>query len=64
MLTRLAAKYEIDLKASYMIGDRNVDIDAGKNAGCKTIKIGKAYNKADYIANNLLDAVKIILDLQ
>jgi len=64
MLTRLAAKYEIDLTKSYMIGDRNVDIDAGNKAGCKTIKIGKNYNKADYTASNLLDAVKIILDLQ
>lgn len=61
MLKRLSKKYDIDLNRSFMVGDRDVDIEAGIKAGCKTIKIGKKYNKADYIAKNLLEAVEIIL---
>ena len=34
-----AEKYNIDLKNSYMIGDSESDIQAGKAAGCKCIKI-------------------------
>ncbi|MCG8540629.1 MAG: HAD family hydrolase [Clostridia bacterium] len=61
MLKRLAKKYDVDLKNSFMIGDRNVDIEAGNKSHCKTIKIGKPYSKADYNVKNLLEAVKIIL---
>ena len=62
MLKKLAEKYDIDLRLSFMIGDRDVDIEAGIKAGCKTIKIGKSYEKADYTTKNLLEAVKIILN--
>jgi len=62
MLINLAKKHNIDLKASYMVGDRDVDILCGKNAGCKTIKIGKPFDKADYCAKNLLEAVKFIIN--
>lgn len=34
-----AEKYNIDLRNSYMIGDSESDIQAGKAAGCKCIKI-------------------------
>lgn len=61
MLYRLADKYNIDLHNSYMIGDRDVDIEAGIKAGCKTIIIGNKYAQADYNVENLLEAVKIIL---
>ncbi|WP_456275789.1 D-glycero-alpha-D-manno-heptose-1,7-bisphosphate 7-phosphatase [Bacillus sp. AK128] len=40
MLTDLAQKYDIDLKTSYMVGDREVDILAGKAAGTTTILVG------------------------
>lgn len=41
---KLAAKNNtIDLKESYMIGDRWSDIEAGKIAGCKTIFIDNNY---------------------
>ena len=35
MLTGAAAKHGIDLAASYMIGDRYKDIEAGQRAGCE-----------------------------
>ena len=43
-----------------MIGDSNRDIEAGKNAGCKTISIGEI-SKSDYTAKNLLQAIEIIM---
>ncbi|PER45224.1 D-glycero-beta-D-manno-heptose-1,7-bisphosphate 7-phosphatase [Bacillus thuringiensis] len=39
MLLQLARKYDIDLAGSYMIGDQETDICAGKKAGTKTIRI-------------------------
>jgi D-glycero-D-manno-heptose 1,7-bisphosphate phosphatase len=38
-----AAFFDIDLANSYVVGDRWKDIEAGKNAGCKTIFINYAY---------------------
>ncbi|SHI03325.1 D,D-heptose 1,7-bisphosphate phosphatase [Chryseolinea serpens] len=37
MLYRAAAEHDIDLSASWMIGDTLSDIEAGHRAGCKTI---------------------------
>lgn len=39
MLLRAAEDFNIDLKNSYMVGDRENDIKAGINAGCKTVLI-------------------------
>ncbi|MGJ9384813.1 D-glycero-alpha-D-manno-heptose-1,7-bisphosphate 7-phosphatase [Salipaludibacillus sp. CF4.18] len=40
MITDLAKKYDIDLEKSFMIGDREPDIEAGKEAGTQTILVG------------------------
>lgn len=39
MLLRAAAEHNIDLGASWMVGDILHDIEAGRRAGCKTILI-------------------------
>jgi len=44
MLLEAASELAIDLDKSIMIGDRNSDVEAGKNAGCFTIFIDYAYN--------------------
>ncbi|WP_411844393.1 D-glycero-alpha-D-manno-heptose-1,7-bisphosphate 7-phosphatase [Salinicoccus sp. HZC-1] len=57
MLMDLAKKHGIDLSGSYMAGDREPDIEAGRNAGTKTIFIGKDKKqkvKADKNFPNLL----------
>ncbi|MCD2137655.1 D-glycero-alpha-D-manno-heptose-1,7-bisphosphate 7-phosphatase [Salinicoccus halitifaciens] len=46
MILDLAEKHDIDLSRSFMAGDREVDIQAGKNAGTRTIFIGKDKKKA------------------
>lgn len=35
MILAAARKYDIDLKKSYMIGDRDTDLEAGNRAGCR-----------------------------
>ena len=41
MLLKAAEDFNIDLSQSWMVGDSENDILAGKNAGCKTVLIGK-----------------------
>ncbi len=43
LVTRAAQQYGIDLGRSYLIGDRWRDMDAGTNAGCKTVWIDRGY---------------------
>lgn len=61
-------EFKINLKKSFVIGDRKSDFEMGKNAGCKTIHVltGNGVNdkdeiKPDYFANDLLDAAKWII---
>jgi D-glycero-D-manno-heptose 1,7-bisphosphate phosphatase len=43
LLAQAAAKYGLDLRACYLIGDRWRDIDAGHAAGCRTVWIDRGY---------------------
>ena len=61
-------EFGIDLKKSFVVGDRKNDFEIGKNAGCKTIHVLTGYGinakndvKPDYFAKDLLDAAKWIL---
>jgi len=54
LLLKAADDFGINLSESYMIGDSQRDIEAGKKAGCKTILL-----KTE--AKDLLEAVKIIV---
>jgi len=66
MLLSAARKYDIDLKASWMIGDSETDVQAGRNAGCKTARLVSMredeIHDADIVAPCLLDAVHQILE--
>ncbi|HWO74990.1 MAG TPA: HAD family hydrolase [Bacillus sp. (in: firmicutes)] len=66
MLFNLADKHGIDLSKSYMVGDRDVDILAGRRAGCRTILVGEeGTTDADATFPDLLHASKwIIKDYQ
>lgn len=61
LLFKASKEYNIDLSSSWMIGDSENDILAGKNAGCKTVLIGNGDYKQDITSNNLLDAVRKVL---
>ncbi len=64
MLLKAAQDYHIDLSQSWMIGDRESDIKAGKAAGCKTVLIGTlpSFEKANYNFKNLSEAIDFILE--
>ena len=66
-LKQARLKYSLDLSSSWMIGDRDSDIDCGQLAGTKTIMIKQIHladkageSKPDYMVNNLQEAVEII----
>jgi D-glycero-D-manno-heptose 1,7-bisphosphate phosphatase len=68
MVLKAAGAHEIDLTASWMIGDSDIDVEAGKNASCKTARIHQpdqaVASVADLSAPSLLDAVHQILTLE
>lgn len=47
MLLQAARDLEIDLGASWMIGDRARDVEAGRAAGCRTILLGDGHDGSD-----------------
>jgi D-glycero-D-manno-heptose 1,7-bisphosphate phosphatase len=67
LLLEAAETFEIDLSASFMIGDRWRDVEAGRRAGCQTIFIDRGYSEprpdpeADYVAADLQEAAAWIL---
>jgi D-glycero-D-manno-heptose 1,7-bisphosphate phosphatase len=67
LLNQATAKYKIDQAASFMIGDRWKDIEAGRRAGCRTILIDWDYaekgleTKPDHCVRALSEAVASIL---
>jgi D,D-heptose 1,7-bisphosphate phosphatase len=71
MLLRAAKDLQIDLAASWMIGDAPRDVEAGQRAGCRTIRVLSKPSddtahpdedvRPDYSVRNLVDAARIIL---
>lgn len=61
MLYAAAEAFQIDLNRSWMIGDSERDIAAGRNAGCKTALIGRENLGQDMSADSLPEAVSMIL---
>ena len=61
LLLKAAADYNIDLGKSWMIGDSENDILAGKNAGCKTALISS--NFEDYGQDETLINLSDILEI-
>ncbi|MFA4849317.1 MAG: HAD family hydrolase [Methanoregula sp.] len=67
MLIQAAEEHQINLKASFMIGDKFSDIVAGKSVNCRTIFVLTGHGKGEVshlkgstvpVAVNLLNAVK------
>jgi D-glycero-D-manno-heptose 1,7-bisphosphate phosphatase len=65
MLLDAARAHDIRLAGSWMIGDSEHDVQAGRNAGCKTAQVvgdqKLANGCADLVATSLLDATHKIL---
>lgn len=65
MLLDAAERYAIDLRRSFMVGDRWRDIEAGASAGCTTLWIDRGYRERapvspDFTVADLGHAARII----
>ncbi|SDF72731.1 D-glycero-alpha-D-manno-heptose-1,7-bisphosphate 7-phosphatase [Chitinophaga filiformis] len=70
MLLQAAEEMDIFLPESWMIGDILHDVEAGNRAGCRSILLNKGnetvwemndYNKPEHIADNMLEAARLIV---
>ena len=66
MLFTGAREFDVDLTASFMVGDRWRDVAAGMRAGCKTIFIDYGYDEkipqsCDYRVSSTQEAIMAIL---
>ena len=61
LLLQAASDFNINLEQSWMIGDGKNDIQAGKNAGCKTVLIGDDEFGQDITVYSLLEFVNQIV---
>jgi D-glycero-D-manno-heptose 1,7-bisphosphate phosphatase len=67
LLLQVAKDWNIDLAASFMVGDRWKDIEAGRRAGCSTVFIDYNYREKkpecqDYRAYSIKEAAAWILN--
>jgi D-glycero-D-manno-heptose 1,7-bisphosphate phosphatase len=67
MILEAAADHGIDLSLSWMIGDKPIDIECGRNAGVRTILVETGYGSragdcaADHRAPTVTEAIRIAL---
>lgn len=69
MLIRAARERNIDLAASFVVGDKITDLQAGQRVGCRTVLILTGYGAeqqntdfpVDFVADDLLQAVQWII---
>jgi D-glycero-D-manno-heptose 1,7-bisphosphate phosphatase len=69
MILHAARDHDVDLTRSFFAGDKNSDLECGRNAGVKTILVRTGYGKetnpalADYVAQDLGEAANRINEL-
>jgi D-glycero-D-manno-heptose 1,7-bisphosphate phosphatase len=67
MILEAAREHHIDLNRSFFIGDKEIDVECGHNAGVRTIRVRTGFDKvtegsgADWVAEDLPAAVDLIL---
>lgn len=69
LLLRAASELNIELKSSYTLGDRDLDVEAGGAAGTTTILVStnspsvksELQRAPDFVVRNLSEAAKVIL---
>jgi D-glycero-D-manno-heptose 1,7-bisphosphate phosphatase len=68
MLRRAAEEHGLDLAKSWMVGDKALDLEAGRRAGCRAALVRTGYGSgvdgtgADLVAADLAEAVDRILE--
>ncbi len=68
MILQAAREHRLDLRRSFLIGDKESDAKCGQNSGVRTIRVRTGLDRetinsvADWVAEDLPEAVEIILD--
>lgn len=66
MLKDLARRHNLNLARSWMVGDSESDVEAGRSAGCRTILVGEKQDTlAEHRVQNIADLpgrLRIVLD--
>jgi len=69
MVLQARDDHDLDLSASFFVGDKPADMECGRNAGCRTVLVlvgedvpyqQPAKALADYVADDLMDAARWI----
>ncbi|MCC6278290.1 MAG: HAD-IIIA family hydrolase, partial [Oligoflexia bacterium] len=71
MLEQAAKKHDIDLKKSWMVGDRMTDVECGRRASCRSVllqnnetpPIDPAFDPPEHVTENILTAAQLILKI-
>ena len=70
MIESAAADFPIEFEGSWMIGDKKIDVETGRNAGVRSAMVMTGYGRShvgrldiapDVIAEDLLEAVRAML---
>ncbi len=70
MILQAKREHQIDLTRSFFVGDKEIDVECGRNAGVRTIRVQTGFDRdltgsaADWTAKDLPAAVRIILHHQ
>ena len=68
MILQAKRDHQIDLTRSFFIGDKEIDVECGRNAGVRTIRVQTGFDSditgsaADWTAKDFPAAARIILD--
>ncbi len=69
MILQAAREHRIDLSRSFLIGDKEIDVECGRNAGVRTIRVQTGFGRdltgsiADWVTPDFANAANVILDL-
>jgi len=70
MILQAKEEHQIDLARSFFIGDKEIDVECGRNAGVCTIRVQTGFDcdtsgsAADWTAKDFLAAAQLVLDKQ
>lgn len=64
LLLKAAREHDLDLDASWMIGDNETDIEAGRRAGCRTVLVSdkSAPDSRATVVTESIDTLAAVLD--
>jgi len=64
LLEKAILDFDIDVSRSYMVGDNEKDVEAGRKVGLRTAIVGRHSVLADYSCADLYEASQIILGVK